>query len=322
MELMEPDFELIAWKWVEMGTFSFDFLDQILDAIDDWIERIEDRGDMEKLGDELARLKLGLKCCLVPMVLWLNLVPKEVMWPLGSQVESLRFKMGKNKEMGHGLENSPVLGFLDNNNGWLEEDPEEEPEEDDEDMVNNEEDDAEVINPYEDADPHNRPSPTSDKETEFAPPMVQIADAYDVPIPHVIQFGSNFHVGESSATTDLLVGNSEVYVPGLMCCDLKSVHRGVKRLSKHMHDRYRMEKKMANKLRQDEFRMNDQEFDITTFDSAEEPSIYTALVPRADDPYVMVRDAAMDTRGDEDVDTDAPWDTQPFEPRGSPHDSH
>nr|GEW76140.1 hypothetical protein [Tanacetum cinerariifolium] len=167
----------------------------------------------------------------------------------------------------------------DNNNGWLEEDLEEEPEGEeikDEDMVNNEEDDAEVINPYEETNPHNRLPPTSNEETEFAPHVVQIADADDVPIPPVIQFGSNFHVGESSATRDLLVGNSKVYAPGPMCCDLKSVHRG------------------------------------------EEPSIYTAPVPCADDPYVMVRDAAMDTRWDEDVDTDVPWDTQPSEPRGSP----
>nr|GEU33975.1 hypothetical protein [Tanacetum cinerariifolium] len=189
-----------------------------------------------------------------------------------------------------------------NNNGWQEEDPEEEPEEEEienVDMVNNEEDDAEVINPYEEADPHNGPPPTFDEETEFVPPV--------------------------------------------------SVHRGVKRLSKQMHDRYRTEKKMAKKLRQDKLRMNGQEFHITALDSAvrenrsknskmiklitglsreftlrirtEEPSIYTAPVPRADDPYVTVRDAAMDARGDEDVDTDAPWDTLPSEPRGSPRDS-
>nr|GEX25598.1 putative reverse transcriptase domain-containing protein [Tanacetum cinerariifolium] len=203
----------------------------------------------------------------------------------------------------------------DNNNGWLKEDPKEEPEEEDEDVVNDEEDDAEI------------------------------ADVDDVPIPPVIQFGSNFH----------------------------SVHREVKRLSKQMHDRYRTEKKMAKKLRQDELHINGQEFDITALDSAvrenrfenskmmglimdlsreftelknqkrraeelsrmkawvrgripnnlrfqEEHSIYTAHVPHADDPYVMVRDAAMDTRGDEDVDTDAPRDTQPFELRGSPCD--
>nr|GEW99426.1 putative reverse transcriptase domain-containing protein [Tanacetum cinerariifolium] len=167
------------------------------------------------------------------------------------------------------------------------EDPEEEPEEEeieDEDMVYDEEDDAEI------------------------------ADVDDVPIPHVIQFGSNFHVGESSATRDLLIGNSEVYAHGPMCCDLKSVHRGVKRLSKQMNEKYRTEKKMAKKLRQDELCMNGEEFDITALDSAEEPSIYTAPVPRAHYPYVMVRDAAMDTRGDEDVNTDAPWDTQPSKP--------
>nr|GEZ00902.1 putative reverse transcriptase domain-containing protein [Tanacetum cinerariifolium] len=136
-----------------------------------------------------------------------------------------------------------------NNNGWLEEDPdedeeenpEEEPEEeeiDDEDMVNDDEDDAEI------------------------------ADADDVPIPPVIQFGSNFHIGESSAMRDLLACNSKVYAPGPMCYNLKSGHRGVMKLSKQMHDRYRTEKKMAKKLRQDELRMNDQEFDITALDSA------------------------------------------------------
>nr|GEW91310.1 reverse transcriptase domain-containing protein [Tanacetum cinerariifolium] len=48
------------------------------------------QGDVEDLWDELAKLGLGLRCCLVSMVSRLNLVPKEVMWPLGSQVESLR----------------------------------------------------------------------------------------------------------------------------------------------------------------------------------------------------------------------------------------
>nr|GEW17046.1 putative reverse transcriptase domain-containing protein [Tanacetum cinerariifolium] len=228
--------------------------------------------------------------------------------------------------------------ILDNNNGWLEEEPEEE---ENEAMENNHEDDAEVIKPYEEADPHNRPPPTSDEETKFAPPVVQIADVDDVPIPPVIQF---------------------------------SVHRGVKRLSKQMHDRYRTEKKMAKILRQKELRRNGQAFDITALDSAvranrsesskmmrlitdlsreftelknqnrraeelsrweawmrgripnslrfqEEPSIYIAPVPRADDLYVMVRDVARGTREDKDVDTDVPRDTQPSDPRSSPRDS-
>nr|GEV31466.1 hypothetical protein [Tanacetum cinerariifolium] len=210
------------------------------------------------------------------------------------------------------LDHAPaaLVGFMpqwiggqipDNNNCWLEEDPEEEPKEEDKDMVNDKVDDAEI------------------------------ADADDVPIPPVIQFGSNFHVGESSATRDLLAGNSKVYAPGPMCCDLKSVHRGVKRLSKQMHDREnRSENSKIMGLSREFTELKNQNHraeELSHWEAwirvrisnnlrfQEEPSIYTAHVPRADDPYVMVRDAAMDTRGDEDVNTDAPRDTQPSEPR-------
>nr|GEY14082.1 hypothetical protein [Tanacetum cinerariifolium] len=220
-----------------------------------------------------------------------------------------------------------------NNNGWLEEEPEEEEEDEEEDEAM--EDDAKVINPYEEADPHNRPPPTSDEETEFAPPVVQIADVDNIPIPHVVQF-RNFYVGESSALRDLLEGNDET------------------------------KKRMARILRQEELRRNGQAFNITALDSAvrantsesskmmslitdlsrefselkcqnrrakelsrweawvrgripnclrfqEEPSIHIAPVPCADDPYVMARDAARCTREDEDVETAAPWGTQPPE---------
>nr|GEU33527.1 hypothetical protein [Tanacetum cinerariifolium] len=129
----------------------------------------------------------------------------------------------------------PLLGEMDEPLEDEEEDLKEE-EMEDEEMVNNEddegneEDDTEVNNPYEEAGPHNRPPPTSDEEFEFAPPVIQIVDADDVPIPPVIQFGGNFHIGESSAMRDLFVGNSKVCALGPMCCDLKSVHKGVKRL--------------------------------------------------------------------------------------------
>nr|GFB58736.1 hypothetical protein [Tanacetum cinerariifolium] len=123
-----------------------------------------------------------------------------------------------------------------------------------------------------------------------------------------------------------------------MPCDLRSVHRGVKWLSKQMQDRYKTEKRMAKILKQEELRRNGQAFDITALDSAvranrsesskmmslrfqEEPSIHIAPVPRADDPYVMVRDAARGTREDEGIDTVALRDTQPPESRGSSRDS-
>nr|GEW66076.1 reverse transcriptase domain-containing protein [Tanacetum cinerariifolium] len=261
--------------------------------------------------------------------------------------------------------------LLNNINGWLEEEPDEE-EEENEAMEDDEEDDAEVINPYEEADPHNRPLPTSNKETEFVPPVVQIADVDNISISPIIQL-ANFHVGESSGSRDLLKGNSEVCAPGSMSGDLESVHRGVKRLSKQMHDRYKTKKRMAKILRQEELRRNGQAFDITALDSAvranrsksskmmrlitdlsrefselksqnhraeelnrweawvrgripnslrfqEEPSIQIAHVPRADDPYIIVRDAARGTREDEDIDIVALRETQPLESRRSLQD--
>nr|GEV03328.1 hypothetical protein [Tanacetum cinerariifolium] len=39
-----------------------------------------------------------------------------------------------------------------------------------------------------------------------------------------------------------------------------------------------------------------------------EPPIYTASAPRVDDPYIMVRDAAMAPREDDDDDISAPRD--------------
>ncbi|GKE08267.1 hypothetical protein Tco_1411818, partial [Tanacetum coccineum] len=234
-----------------------------------------------------------------------------------------------------------------NMNGWLIEDDDEEIEEDgvdddddEEEMVeddednggNDNEDKADVINAYEEVDPLNRPPPTSDEETEFAPPVVPIVDVDDEPIPPVIHW---------------------VYVPGPTGCNLGSVYRVVTRLDKQMFDRYTTKKKMAKKFKEDEFCMNRHEYDITTLDTAvrnnssdhsemkkfivglsrqfnelkeqnrraehlsrweawvrgripaqlrfpEEPLIHSISAPRADDPYVMVRNAAMAAREDDD----------------------
>nr|GEW17414.1 hypothetical protein [Tanacetum cinerariifolium] len=134
---------------------------------------------------------------------------------------------------------------------------------------NNDEDDAEVINPYEEVDPLNQPPPTSDEVSEFTPPVVPIANANDELIPPVIQFGGNYHVGESSLTGTLLVGNGWVHASGLMGCSLESVHRGVTRLDRQLFDRYKTKKRMAKKFKKDEFRMNRHEYDITALDTAD-----------------------------------------------------
>ncbi|GKG00591.1 hypothetical protein Tco_0302281, partial [Tanacetum coccineum] len=105
-------------------------------------------------------------------------------------------------------------------------------ENDEENGRNDDEDEAKVINLYEEVDPLNRPPPTSNEEFKFAPPMVPIVDANDELVPPVIQFGGNFHVGDSSSTRALLAGTSWVYAPGPIGYNLESVNRGVKRLDK------------------------------------------------------------------------------------------
>nr|GFA89920.1 hypothetical protein [Tanacetum cinerariifolium] len=191
-----------------------------------------------------------------------------------------------------------------------EEPEEEEEEEEDEAMEDDDEDDAKVINPYEEADPHNRPPPAFDEETGFAPPVVQIADVDNIPVPPVIQFG-NFHVGERSTSRDLLESNDEVCIPGPMPCDLRSVHRGVKMLRMAKHLTLQLWTQQAEELSRLEAWMRGRIPNSLRFQEA--PSIHISPVPRADDPYVMVRDTARGNREDEDVDTAAPWDTQPPE---------
>nr|GEX19530.1 putative reverse transcriptase domain-containing protein [Tanacetum cinerariifolium] len=197
------------------------------------------------------------------------------------------------------------------------EEPEEE-EEEDEVMKDDDEDDVEVINPYEEADPHNRPPPTSDEETEFAPPVVQIADVDNIPLPPVVQF-ENFYVGESSASRDLLEGNDKVYVPGLMPCDLRSVHRGVKRL--RMANITALDSAVRAKTSESSKMMRlitdlSREFSELKCQNrrAKELSRWEAWV-RGRTPNSL-----WGTREDEDVDTAAPWDTQSPESHGSLQD--
>ncbi|GKB38674.1 hypothetical protein Tco_0883616 [Tanacetum coccineum] len=125
-------------------------------------------------------------------------------------------------------------------------------------------------------------------------------------------FGGNFHVGESSSTRALLAGNSWVHALGPMRCNLESVHRGVKRLDRQMFNRYNTKVRMAKKFKKDDLRMNRHECDITALDAVEEPSeppIHLAFAPHSDDPYVMVRDAAIAARDDDGDDTTGPTDS-------------
>nr|GEY97826.1 putative late blight resistance protein homolog R1B-23 [Tanacetum cinerariifolium] len=179
-------------------------------------------------------------------------------------------------------------------------------------LVSIKQDDVEVINPYEEVNPLNRPPHTSDEETEFAPPIVSIADGDDEPIPPVIQFGHNFHVEESSSTGTLLAGNAWVNLPGSMGCNLDSIHRGVTRLDRKTFYRYKTEKRMEKTFKEDKFRMNAHESrttqDIKSFIICLKMSRFTpALIilhhtPGQPEGYVSDDDMEEDEEEDPDED--------------------
>nr|GEW47003.1 hypothetical protein [Tanacetum cinerariifolium] len=215
-----------------------------------------------------------------------------------------------------------------NINGWLVEDDDEKEEfeemdedemevDDDgeEDGEDNVDDDAEVINPYE-------------------------------------EFGGNFHVEESSSTRALFACNDWVHPPGLMGCNLETVHRKVGTLDRQMYNRYNTERGMVESLsrRFDEFQnekiykemeaprealrviKKGAEFfcvfiqyqchraDQATQQTPSEPPIGPAFVPRSNDPYAVIWDAATataTTKDDDGDDTPASMDPQPSKPHGS-----
>ncbi|GJS54966.1 hypothetical protein Tco_0628328 [Tanacetum coccineum] len=145
-----------------------------------------------------------------------------------------------------------------NMNGWiLEDDEEEEEEEEDPEMEeemeeeNNDDDDAEVINPYEEADPLQPPPPDSDTESEdtaVAPTPddhEQEDDAATVGtitrVPYSVRpFSGTVYVGTGPSR--------QVFAPGPTARDVNTLHRQVKGLSQQMFDRANTEHSNLKRL--------------------------------------------------------------------------
>nr|GEY73118.1 hypothetical protein [Tanacetum cinerariifolium] len=211
-----------------------------------------------------------------------------------------------------------------------EEDPEEEPEDDDDDMEMD--DEAEVIDPYMD-DGSNNPPPPNSKDEETPPTSLVIPDADGQPIPPIASFGQNFHFCESSSIANLLTGNSKIVSTSPM--------------SKIFDAKRVLEKELVNEKNGKEFYREFGEYmcqmlqnrqksegsfplplSLQVREPPAEPSARPVLAPYPDDPYAVTRDAviadaAIATFGIDDFDDDdtAPIDSQPHEPRGSPHDT-
>ncbi|GJX42573.1 hypothetical protein Tco_0257563, partial [Tanacetum coccineum] len=150
------------------------------------------------------------------------------------------------------------IGWYDpnNNNGWITEDDEEkvEAEEEDEEEMEDEEDeemevednedenDAEIIHPYEETNPLNRPPPSPETaEQEF--------------------------MSEGSSTTVFNPALCKVYPPGPLVNDPNTLYSRVKTLTKQMWDRFRVVSSSFERGRRNDIRIDRFDDDLTTLDS-------------------------------------------------------
>ncbi|GJX86402.1 hypothetical protein Tco_0337176 [Tanacetum coccineum] len=139
-----------------------------------------------------------------------------------------------------------------NMNGWILKDDEEEEEEEDPEMEEeNDDDDAEVINPYEEADPLNLPPPDSDTESEdmaVAPTPddhEQETEADTVGtitrVPYSVRpFSGTVYVGTGPSR--------QVFDPGPTGSDVNTLHHQVKGLTQQMLDRTNTEHSTLKRL--------------------------------------------------------------------------
>nr|GEX40178.1 reverse transcriptase domain-containing protein [Tanacetum cinerariifolium] len=105
---------------------------------------------------------------------------------------------------------------------------------------------------------------------------------------------------------DVEVSNGWVHVPGPMGCSLESVHRGVTRLDRQFNE-FKKQSHRAERLSRWQAWVRRRIPEDLRFQ--EEPPIHPASVPRADDPYSMVKDAAIAAREDDDDNITAPRDS-------------
>ncbi|GJW19626.1 hypothetical protein Tco_0027062 [Tanacetum coccineum] len=161
-----------------------------------------------------------------------------------------------------------------NNNGWLDEDDDEEPEEDEADEDNNEEieekdeemedeeeeeivveEEAEIIYPYDEVDPNNRPPPALDDESEFAPSVVPVFDAENRPVPYVLHFSSTYKWGKSSSAREILKDIGNVSPLGPMPPTISTDMSRIRKLNEQMREQAKVDERIVKKMNKSDLRI-------------------------------------------------------------------
>nr|GEU29292.1 hypothetical protein [Tanacetum cinerariifolium] len=223
-----------------------------------------------------------------------------------------------------------MINIPNNNNGWIEEDDEEEMEakeddeeemeveEDDEEEMkvenNDDENDDEIIHPYEEADPLNRPPPSLETaEQEFMNARVNrrndLNTLYSKVKTLTKQMWDMYRV-ESSLFKRLEINDIRMdsFDDDLTALDstLREQIQEMKKLMAEWESKIRDQLPLKKRYRE------------TPYD----PSTNTIYRPKRNDPYVMARDAAatIPTKEDDEY-LVVPSDPQLPQPRGSLRDS-
>nr|GEV71805.1 reverse transcriptase domain-containing protein [Tanacetum cinerariifolium] len=228
---------------------------------------------------------------------------------------------------------------------------EEEEDEEEEEIVAK--DEAEIIYPYDEEDPNNRPPLASDDESEFAPSLILVFDAKNRPVPPVIHFSSTYQQGESSLAREILKDIGEVYLFGYVPLTIGTAMKRIRRLNEQMRKRVEVDERIVKKIDRSDLRIRMVGRDAISLDGtvrecqanvskweAEvreqyllkfllgdgfvETSTRSFLGPFLDDLYVQARNVAMaddDIKADDVEDDDVEDDDDMDDDAADPSDS-
>ncbi|GJS51422.1 hypothetical protein Tco_0624784 [Tanacetum coccineum] len=239
------------------------------------------------------------------------------------------------------------IGWQDpnNNNRWLDEDDDEEPEEDETDEDNNEEieeedegiedeeeeeivaeEEAEIIYPYDEAGLNNRPPPTSDDESKFAPSVIPVFDAENRPIPPIIHFSSTYERGESSSAREILKDISKVSPLGPVPPTIGTAMSRIRKFNEQMRERSEVDERIVKKINKNDLRIRMVGRDAMNLVREDSRRSLELVEWEAGARNVAMADDDVeddDVKDDDDIDDDVadPSDPQSSEPLGSPRDS-
>ncbi|GKC49317.1 hypothetical protein Tco_1072062, partial [Tanacetum coccineum] len=122
-------------------------------------------------------------------------------------------------------------------------------------------DDAEVYNPYEEADPLNRPPP-SPKTAKREIMNAFVTRSTLQPLPPIQQFTGTFYVGKGSSATVFNPALCKVYPLRPMVNNLNTLYSRVKTLTKQTWDRFRVESSSFERGRRNDMRMDSFDDDL------------------------------------------------------------